>query len=118
MSRKSLIELELERIKAWRKYYKNLEYYLKEMLNTARKYDEKARVILFGSYVRGDMKPDSDIDILIVTDIAGNVRDRLKLRLEIASKIGRDTPYEIHIVTPNEYRNWYKRFIDEYREVT
>ncbi len=28
------------------------------------------RVILFGSYARGDFRPDSDIDIMILLDIS------------------------------------------------
>ncbi|MFP4548989.1 MAG: nucleotidyltransferase domain-containing protein [Fidelibacterota bacterium] len=39
------------------------------------------KIILFGSYAKGDAKPDSDIDIMVIQDI--NDRDIRKKRLEI-----------------------------------
>lgn len=113
----TLVELELRRLREWRKYYEKPRVYVEKIKSTVRKLDPQARVILFGSIVKGGMKPDSDIDVLVVTRLAENLNDRLKLRIEIAREIGECTPFEIHIVTPEEYEGWYKKFIDKYIEV-
>lgn len=34
------------------------------------------RVILFGSYARGDAGPDSDVDLLVVMDVPGSKREK------------------------------------------
>ena len=113
----SIVDLELERLKEWKKYYENAIEYVRKMKEIVRKRDKDAQVLIFGSYVKGNMKPNSDIDVLIITKLAENIWDRVKLRVEIAKEIGDYTPFEIHIVTPSEYENWYKKFIDKYIEV-
>lgn len=118
MSRKTIIDLELERLKEWEKYFKNVINYLKKIKLIVKKYDPNVRVILFGSYVSGELRPDSDIDVLIITNLGKDVNQRIKLRVEIAKKIGYFTPFEIHIVSNNEYINWYKKFIRKYIEIT
>jgi len=114
MARKTLIDLKLETLKEWEKYYKNTRFYLEKIKAIVKKHDESAKIILFGSQVKGTMKPDSDIDVLIVSKLAKKQGDRLKIRIEIAKEIGDSTPFEIHIVTQEEYEKWYKKFIDKY----
>jgi len=31
--------------------------------------------------------------------------------------LGEDTPFEIHTVTVDEYRNWFRRFLNKYVEI-
>ncbi len=114
MARKTLVDLEIERAREWKRYYEKTMYYIERIKSIVRKYDPSAKIILFGSYVRGELRPDSDIDILIVTELAGNINQRLKLRVEIAREIGDSTPFQIHIVTPNEYLDWYSKFINKH----
>ncbi len=113
----SIVELELERLSEWKKYYEKPVLYAKKIKEVARKRDSNARVILFGSIVKGEARPNSDIDVLVITCLAGNLSSRLNLRIEIANEIGEFTPFEIHIITPEEYENWYRKFIDEYIEI-
>ncbi|OYT25905.1 MAG: DNA polymerase subunit beta [Thermofilum sp. ex4484_82] len=117
MAGKTLIDLELETLKEWKKYYDNPRFYIEKVKAIARKHDKQARVMLFGSIIKGNMRPNSDIDVLLITRLAENVDDRIKLRVEISREIGDSTPFEIHIITPREYENWYKRFIDKYLEL-
>ncbi|MEQ9714260.1 MAG: nucleotidyltransferase domain-containing protein [Candidatus Asgardarchaeum sp.] len=117
MARKTFIDIKLETINEWKKYYERPKTYAGKIKNLVKKHDEKAKVMFFGSLVKGKMKPDSDIDVLIITKLAGDVNRRIKLRMEISKEIGECTPFEIHIVTPEEYENWYKRFIDEHVEI-
>ncbi len=70
-------------------------------------YDGEARVYVFGSVVRGTYTGASDIDILVVTR-------RAELKYEIMVRVYRelgDAPVELHVVTPEQYERWYKRFI-------
>ncbi len=117
MPRKTLVDLQLETLEEWREYYEKPLEYAEKIKSTVRKLDPEARVILFGSLVKGEMKPDSDIDVLIITRLASNVNTRMKLRVSIAREIGDCTPFEIHIVTPEEYESWYKKFIDKHIEI-
>lgn len=55
---------------------------------TVEKIDSQARVILFGSRARGDFRPDSDWDFLILT--------RKKASRELQDKI-RELLYEIEL---------------------
>ena len=41
--------------------------FLQKIKNTVLSFDKDAQVILFGSRARGDHKPDSDWDILVLT---------------------------------------------------
>ncbi|ADI32027.1 nucleotidyltransferase domain-containing protein [Staphylothermus hellenicus] len=117
MPRKTLVDLEIERAGEWRKYFEKTFFYLEKIKSIIKKHDPNARVLLFGSYVRGELRPDSDIDVLIITILGRDSSQRMKLRVEIAREIGDVTPFEIHIVSPEEYEEWYKKFIDEYFEV-
>ena len=111
------LELLLRNAAELKKYYENAPDYAKRIKAVARRHDPRARVLLFGSFVKGLMRPNSDIDILVVTELAKSVKNRLKLRVEIAREIGEYTPFEIHIATPEEFKNWYSRFLDKYVEV-
>jgi len=113
----TLTELQLQTLKEWQKYYKNPQAYARKIKTITRQYDPKARVILFGSTIKGTAKPDSDIDLLIITKLANNTNNRIKLRVEIAKQIDDNTPFQIHIITPQEYNNWYKKFINKHIEI-
>lgn len=56
----------------------------KEIINkikyTVLDFDPKAEIILFGSRARGDEKPDSDWDLLILTSFAINEKKKRELR--------------------------------------
>jgi predicted nucleotidyltransferase len=63
------------------------------------------KIILFGSYARGDALPDSDVDLLVVMSVTGSKRQK-------AVKIGvalHDIPIakDVIVVTPEEFE-WRK----------
>ena len=70
--------------------------------------DRVKKIILYGSYVRGDYKKDSDIDIMILTDL--NFEEIEKYRDEI-SDIAFDIELESGIVISPVIKN-----IDRYNE--
>ena len=59
------------------------------------------RVVLFGSYARGDFHAASDVDLLVVV---GHAADWLERGLEFKRVIGEGrTPVEAHVYTAAEY---------------
>ena len=77
-----------DRLVKEQKVYACLEEYVK----IAKKiYGEKLlKVILYGSYARGDFKEDSDVDILLLIDVSPqnerqNIRDLIHKTFEIKS---------------------------------
>ncbi len=117
MPRETLVDILLENREELEKYFKEPLKYVGKIKEIVRKHDPKSKVLLFGSLVKERLRPNSDIDVLVITNLALNTDERIKLRVEIASEIGDLTPFEIHIITPEEYEKWYRKFIDKYIEV-
>ncbi|RUM89655.1 MAG: hypothetical protein DSZ24_00635 [Thermodesulfatator sp.] len=108
----------LEIKRQWRKhvekYFRNPVFYARILKELARKEFGEARVYLFGSVARGEALPGvSDIDLLVVTPKAPEKITQKGLFIDrFHRKIGDlFTPFEIHIVTPEEFENWYSKFI-------
>jgi len=62
------------------------------------------KIILFGSRARGNARPDSDFDLLVIkdSDEPGYRRDA-SLYLALA---GLNTPVDVMVYTPEEVREW------------
>jgi len=99
------------------KYLNNVKGYLEKIKEVCKRFDPNCRLMVFGSYARNSMDVESDIDLLLITDNAFDPLWRGKLFAAIAKEIGLVTPFEIHIVTAEEYENWYRKFIDASIEV-
>lgn len=117
MARKTFIDLLIENAGKKKEYVLNFVEYAKKVKTIIKKRDTDAKIIIFGSIVRGDLKPSSDIDLLIITEIAENLHERIKLRIDVMKILGEESPFELHIITAKEYENWYKKFIDKYIEL-
>lgn len=70
--------------------------------------DPKARVYVFGSVVRGEATAMSDIDIMVVTDVAER---KYEMMVKVYKSV--EEPVELHVVTRERLEKWYKRFIPE-----
>ena len=117
MPRKTFIDLLIENAEKRKEYFANFVKYAEKVKEVVKRLDPDARVIIFGSVVRGNVRPDSDIDLLIITRIAENLYERIKLRIRIMEILGEESPFELHIVSVEEYENWYRRFIDQFIEL-
>lgn len=59
------------------------------------------KVILFGSYARGQLTDDSDLDILVVMPVAGSCREMAnQIDLALAD---RRVPMDVIVVTPEQF---------------
>jgi predicted nucleotidyltransferase len=59
------------------------------------------KIILFGSYARGDAGPDSDVDLLVVMPVETSKRERAIQILNILN--GMRLAKEVVVVTPEEF---------------
>jgi predicted nucleotidyltransferase len=70
-----------------------VEHGIDEMVETARRAlgDRLRRVVLYGSYARGDYDAESDVDLLIVADgVPGEARDQLIAAMsDLCIRVGR-----------------------------
>jgi len=93
-------------------YFENYQFYGKKIKKEAEKILGSVRVLIFGSIVRGDWTPQSDIDVLIISEnLPENQEERSKIRTKIKSTIDPFSPFQIHLATKKEYQNWYQKFI-------
>ena len=95
----------------YRKYFENPVELGKKVKEIISKYVRDIEVYVFGSVVRGRYTASSDIDILVVTPIKLSREDIYRLKTEVIVSI--DAPLELHIVSRDEFENWYKRFISK-----
>ena len=58
------------------------------------------QVILFGSHARGDARPDSDVDLLVIMPVEGSKREK-QIEIRIALHDFR-IPKDVVVVTPEE----------------
>jgi len=117
MSGVTLVDLQLEHLARRREYIERAWEYLARVRDACRRLDPGCRVVVFGSFVKGCMRSDSDIDVLVITELARDPLSRGRVFREVVSEVGLDNPFELHIVTEEEYREVYAKLIDKYREV-
>jgi len=86
----------------------NYKKVLKKVKEIVHSIDPVAEIYVFGSVVRGEFTGASDIDVLIITN---NIEKKYEIMVHVYKNV--EAPIELHIVTPDMYRRWYKRFIDE-----
>ena len=116
MNSKSEIDILIEEAEREEKYFKYYLKYAKEIKKEAEKILGKVKLYVFGSILRKEEVP-RDIDILIISPKLKNSEEKSRIRKEILKKIGFSAPFEIHLITPEEYRDWYSHFIEEKIEI-
>ena len=62
------------------------------------------KIILFGSYARGRVTPDSDVDLLVVLPVTGSTR-KAAVEMDVALA-DRDLPLDLIVVTPGEFERY------------
>jgi len=65
-------ELILKEVERRRRVFSRLWEYLAAIREAVRELDPDAEVYLFGSVARGEARPDSDVDVLVVSDRYGD----------------------------------------------
>ncbi|HHT9121009.1 MAG TPA: nucleotidyltransferase domain-containing protein [Candidatus Hypogeohydataceae bacterium YC41] len=112
----TLTDLLLARRKREEKYFKNYLKYAELIKRESEKVLGKVKVFIFGSILRKNEVPQ-DIDILIISSELKTDKQKSEIRARLIKKLGTSAPFEIHLITPKEYREWYKNFIKEKIEI-
>lgn len=108
---KSFVQILKEVWEEKKEYFQNYKFYCQKIKKEAEKILGPVKVLVFGSVIKGEFTPKSDIDVLIIAkNLPENSDERRKIRTKIKSKIGSFSPFQIHLVNPVEYR-WYQNFI-------
>ena len=108
------VNIAIKIAKRKKRLFENYEKIGREMKKVLEKILGEVRVIIFGSVVKGDYTPLSDLDILIVTEKNVNYGELIE---KIEEELGDLTGVEIHLVTPEVFERWYKKFLNAYVEV-
>uniref|UniRef100_A0A7V5XHX1 Nucleotidyltransferase domain-containing protein n=1 Tax=Thermodesulfobacterium geofontis TaxID=1295609 RepID=A0A7V5XHX1_9BACT len=111
----------------YKKFWEEKKEYFENYLEWGKKIKEIAcellgedvRVIIFGSIVKGEWTPVSDIDVLILSDrFSKSWEENRWIRTEIKKRIGPISPFQIHLATPEEFKTWWGNFIKaDYLEI-
>lgn len=112
-----MTDILIEERKEEERYFRNYLDYAREIKKEAEKNLGKVKVFLFGSIIKDKIGPGSDIDILIISSKLGEALKKSEIRAKILKKIGSPNPFELHLITPQEYKDWYSHFIKEKIEI-
>ena len=110
------IDLLIEEAEKEEKYFQNYLAYAKQIKGEAEKLLGEVKVFVFGSVLRkGEVA--RDIDVLIISPKLTKTSQKSKTLTEVREKIGLFSPFELHLVSPEEYQNWYRYFLKEKVEI-
>jgi len=112
----SLMDILIEQAQEKEKYFQNYLFYAKEIKKVAEELLGEVRVFIFGSILRKN-EVARDIDILIISPKLKTTSRKSQIRAKLWKKLGLASPFEFHLITPQEYRNWYRYFIKEKKEI-
>lgn len=114
----NLYKLLADRFQKKEKYFKNYLAFVKIVKERAQNILPDVKVLIFGSVIKGEYLPSSDIDILIISEkVPPEIFAQTKIKYELLKDFEAN-PFELHLVTPKVFENWYKLFIkNDYLEV-
>ena len=92
-------------------YFRDYMKYVKIIAQRIKYFLKDAKIIIFGSVVKGNFHKRSDIDILAISNqLPDSLQEQAKIKLEVLKDFDVH-PFEIHLTTPQIYQNWFKNFI-------
>lgn len=97
-------------------YFKNYLKYAKKIKRTVQDLLGEVKVLIFGSILKKNEVPE-DIDVLVISPKLENSEIKSEIRAKLWQKLGFFSPFEIHLITPEEYKDWYQYFIEEKIEI-
>jgi len=114
----TLTDFQIEIVKRFRELRKNYIKNVEKIKDLAKDvFGEKLlSVYVFGSVVEGKDHPMSDVDVAIVLSEGTNEEERMKLYRKVREAFGLH-PFEIHVITSEEWEKWYKKFVKNFIEI-
>jgi len=75
------------------------------LINDLKRY-QPAKIILFGSYARGNPSAESDVDLLVIKKTLKKRPERIK---EVVRLLSHRVPSDVIILTPEEFKQAQKK---------
>ena len=94
--------MNIKTVKEYEYYRKNWRDYSNRLKSEVLKVLPDAEVYVFGSVVRGNTHPTSDIDVLIVSREFKNIKKRIETHAQLRL-LFLDIPFEFHLITPEKF---------------
>lgn len=113
---RGFIDYLIRKEKREKRFFEDYLKYAREIKKIGKKELGKVKVIVFGSVLRKDEIPE-DIDILVISEKFKDYKKRREFLIKMWKKFGSFAPFEFHLITPRDYREWYKNFIKEKIEI-
>jgi predicted nucleotidyltransferase len=113
-----LIDFQIEIVRRFREMRRNYLDNVRKIKDLAKDVFGKRllSVYVFGSVVEGKDRPMSDFDVAIVLSENAAEEERMKPYRKIREHFGLH-PFEIHVLTLDEWEGWYRRFVKRFVEV-
>ena len=112
--KKTFVQILKEVWEEKRKYFEDYRLYCQKIKEEAHKLLGTVEVLVFGSVVKGTFTPQSDIDVLVISEnLPEDEEKRNEIKTFLKSRIDPFSPFQIHLATPEEFQQWYKRFIKQ-----
>lgn len=111
-----LEDILIEIAKEEEKYFTNYLYYSRIIKKIAQKVLKECKVYVFGSILNKKEIP-RDIDIMIISPKLRKEKNKKEIIKKIWEKLGRIYPFEIHFVTPDQWKDWYRYFVKKKKEI-
>lgn len=87
---------------------KMMSKYIQQIVRLTVAQFQPQKIILFGSYARGDAGPDSDVDLLVVMPVSGSKRQKA---VEIGVALHDvPVPKDVIVVNPDDFE-WRKNIV-------
>jgi predicted nucleotidyltransferase len=92
----------IETLERYEHYRTNWEKYLTEIKSMLLNLCPDAEIYVFGSIVKGNTHPTSDIDVLAVSTEFKNIRKRIDTHSKL-KLLFPDAPFEFHLIYPEKF---------------
>jgi predicted nucleotidyltransferase len=104
-------EFLLERKQRRNQFFENINYYLNVIKERAKQnLGKETKIYLFGSYLTENFGPNSDIDILVVTEDEIDQKEKSRVLSHILEGFDIYHPFEIHFASKSQFENCIKNF--------
>jgi predicted nucleotidyltransferase len=107
--------MDMETLKKYEHYRENWKKYLIEIKSVVLSFCPNAEVYVFGSVIKGNTHPTSDIDVLLVADEFKNIRRRIEIHSNLRLLFP-DAPFEFHLIHTEKFP-FYRKMAKEMVEV-
>ena len=110
----SLIDIQIEIVRKFKEMRREYLKYAKMIKEVAEQhFSNLVAVYVLGSVVKGEEHAMSDVDVAVVLEKPAREEERVAFYRKVREKIGKLHPFEIHVLSIDEWENWYRKFVKD-----